>query len=259
MAEEAQKQELKRVIAEWVLTNGRLPDFENKVRASRETWDKVGKGGTIVYRGQGGKIPNESGKLPAELAVGIRPVLATSTSPGSVLPYVGPDCCIFRIKLEEGTRIVNVTDKVTFLNEKNEMTLGIKKGILTDIAKHCTPENWTGQWPTEHTPYPPLKEEILARCYGRDKYGKDGELKSSIPPENEVMVYFLDGTVSDPVPAEDRINKKKVYDVTYTPPPPSGGRRSSRGRTFRRTSKRRNKNGRRSTRKSKHHVRDRNA
>lgn len=255
MAEEAQK--LKRVIAEWVLTNGQLPDFENKVRASRGAWDEVGEGGMVVYRGQGGKIPNQSGKLPAELVVGIRPVLATSTELASVIPYAGSECCIFRIKLEEGTRIANVKDKVTFVNEKGEITLGIKKDILADIAKQCTPENWTGRWPTKHTPYSPLKEEILARCYGRDKYDKDGELKSSTPPENEVMVYFLDGTVSDPVPAADLVGKTQVYDVTYTPPP-SGGRRS-RGRTFRRTSKRRNKNGRRLTRQSKYHVRDRNA
>jgi hypothetical protein len=229
---------VKEVIAEWVLTNGSLPGFQQKVFDTHTSWDRIGPEGLTVYRGQGGKIENVSGELPSSLKIGVRPVLATSVSPASVVPYAGADCCIFRIKLLEGTRILGVKKTVT--NAEDAEALYIKKDILTKVAKRCKPESWTGRWPNPSTPYGLLKEAVLNRCAAED----------------EIMVYFMEGTVSDPVQASDTIEGKLVYDVTYTPST-KGGRRC--GRTFRTKTLRRNKHGSRFTRQSKHRLRNRHA
>jgi hypothetical protein len=232
---------VKEVIAEWVLTNGSLPGFQQKVIDTHTHWDSVGSEGMTVYRGQGGKITPVPGTIPESLRVGVRPVLATSTNSSSILPYTGDACCIFRIKLERGTRILGVKRTVT--DPADTSKLYVKGAILKDIATRCAPENWSGRWPNPNTPYSPLKKAMLDRCESED----------------EIMVYFLDGTITEPVLSSDTIGGKTVYDVTYTPPA-SAGSRISRGRTFRRTSRRRNKkNGGRSARQSKHHVGNRNA
>ena len=270
--------DVKRVIAEWVLTNGQLPGFKEKVERTKDRWDIVGPEGMVVWRGQGGKIANVSGEGPETLKIGVRPVLATSRTPDSVLPYTGADCCLFKITLKPGTRYLSVKDVATFEDRKTgELVLSVKWNILSEIAAQCkNPENWTGRWPTPATPAGMLKDEILARCTGRTVTKKGASV--TYPPEDELMVYFLEGSVTDPVELGTGAEGKKVYSVTYSPSPtpnptptpelgpvpeskegvPAGGRRR-RGRTFRRKTLRRNKHGSRLARQSKHSVRNRHA
>jgi hypothetical protein len=243
------------VVVEWVLTNGKLPEFEDRVKRSLSKWSEVPAEGMTVYRAQGGSVTRqiedtESTSIKAD----VRSILATSKDPASIVRYADTDCCMFEIFLKPGTLILDVSEIV-----KGPISVD----DIRAFREHCNPEIVTWPKPTTGTQY--IIKELLARCDGRTTFERpkkgetEKEIKEIIPPENEIMVYAVGGTFSDEKDI-DPIEKKTAKSVTFTPPrPPSGGRRSSRGRTFRRTSKRRNKNGRRSTRKSKHHVRDRNA
>lgn len=242
---------VKGMIAEWILTNGELAGFKDKVAGTLGEWDVVGPGASmVVYRGQGGKIANITGELPSSLKVGVRPILATSKVEASVLPYTGGDCCIFHITLGTGTRYLDVNKTITFRDKDGNLALGVKKPILLDIASRTV--GWSGKWPNRNTAYPFLRDAILERCC-------KGSTSKGTPPEEEILVSFSEGTVSPPVEAGKTSDGKTIYTVTYTPssgpigagagsPASNGGRR---GRTFRRTFRRRDKNGGRPTRKSK--------
>jgi hypothetical protein len=233
------KDQIHQVIAEWVISNGKLPGFKDRVIASLPGWNTVGPGGMYVYRGQGGLVKPPLGAVatPKELDIGIRPVIATSRDPAAVIRYAGPDCCMFLIKLQPGTRYIDVNTRVTFMGDHGDRALAIKNSVLEKVRDLCKDLS-EGYFPTNKTPLPVIRKEILNRCLGR-------ELKHEIiPAEREIMVYGIGGTMSAPVPIPGKINGKESFSVTYTPP--SVGR----GRTFRSKPKRKNKNGHRPTRKS---------
>lgn len=240
---------MKRVIAEWVLTNGKLPGFTERVVSSLPEWNTVGPSGMIVYRAQGNSFVSKPVGSPAPnvLQSGLRPVIATSKDPSFIRRYAGEDCCIFKVNLAPGTRYIDVNSAVTFLTDTGDRALAIKNTILDELRTLCPTE---GRWPTVNTPLANMRSAILDRCLGRTKYkGYPGE--ETIPPEHEVMVYGMNGTFSNPVDI-GIINGIQMYEVRYTPT--KGGR----GRTFRSKAMRRNKNGRRSTHQSRR-VRNRNA
>lgn len=237
---------IKQVIAEWVLTNGRLPMFDNRVKDTLKYWSIVGSSGMIVYRAQGGFVRSpRNAPPPTELVAGIRPVLATSKSPTSIARYAGDSCCIFKIHLPPGTRYLDVNDFVTFINNEGERALAIKNTVLEKIHTLC-PLGRTS-WPHASTSLSEMRQAILDRCFGRVKHDIYGKNIETILPENEIMVYAQEGTFSEPKPIVD-IEGKKAFEVNYIP------WKGGRGRTFRRKPMRRSKNGDRLTRKSKHSV-----
>lgn len=238
--------DLKQVIAEWVLTNGKLPGFEERMNATLPMWSIVGKHGMTVYRAQGGFILPPSSSMEANVITdGVRPVIATSKTIGAIDRYARSDCCIFEIKLQPGTRYLDVNQTVMFLDkEKGNPALGIKNAVLSRITGMCPV---SGSFPSIDTPLFKLREIILDRCTGRVK-GLGTESVEYIPSEQEIMVDGMQGTFSKAIPIEAK-NGKQAFQVTYGP------RKGGRGRTFRRKAKRSNKNGRRFTRKSKHDVR----
>ena len=246
------------VVVEWVLTNGKLPGFEARVVESRPAWHAL-EAPMTVYRAQGGGVTMQAkGSDPAVLMPGVRPVLATSETKESAARYAGPTCCLFEIQLPAGTRVINVTEHLKSHPLSDE--------VLDKFRSLCVPG--TVKWPNPKTGYEYIQKALLDRCEGRvilDKL-KPGEtvrkIKEIVPPEDEIMVYAVGGSFGA---AEDVGDKRGVIAtkrVSFIPAPAGGrrrGSRSGRGRTFRRTSRRRDKNGGRPTRKSKHHVRNRHA
>ena len=238
----------KYVVTEWVLTNGKLPAFIDRVRRSFPYWDVVGPSGMTVYRAHGSSIANHSNTTlppPHSIVAGIRPVIATSKTLESVMRYAGAGCCIFKITLAPGTRYIDVNRLLTFYNQQGERALAVKNVILDNIREMCPSQ---GTWPTDKTSLYAMRQAILDRCLGRVKY-KGEPREEIVPPENEIMVYGLNGVFSEPVQIEP-IEGKTAYTTTFSPT--AGG---SRGRTFRRKAKRMNKNGGRPSRKSKHSLR----
>lgn len=244
------------VIAEWVLLNGRLPGFEERLRASLPAWDTVEKGKTMkVWRAQGGTVTAAAeGTDPAKLQPGVRPVLATSTNPGSIRRYAGEKCCLFEITLNEGTRYIDVSKRIT--SAKESSTGPLSNESLGAIRTLCGEMEPRPSWPHPTTGLQYIRNALLQRCEGRITYKSNREVKEVIPPENEVMVYAVGGTFSPPAGDARFFDGRAVYSVTFTPST-KGGRR--RGRTFRRKTLRRNKHGSRLARKSKHSVRNRHA
>lgn len=186
-----------------------------------------------VYRAQGHEIPGiPHTEDPSALVSGMRPVLATSKTPSSVLRYAGEKCCLFEIELGVGIRYIDV-NSVAITDE----TLAVIREMSSAV----------GVWPPANLPRAVLRKIFEERTLG--KITKAGKVT---PPENEIMVDGTQGVFSPPAEFAS-MDGKTVYRVTYTLP-------AGRGRTFRRKPKRSNKNGRRFTRKSKHHVRrNRNA
>ena len=220
---------LKQVIAEWVLRNGKVPGFADRVKASLPLWNKVGPKGMIVYRAQGGNVTQAvPGSSPNTIILGARPVLATSKTPGAITRYAGESCCIFEIYLAPGTRYIDVNAMVTFRDKDGNMALGIKNAVLEEVRKEC-PE--FGTFPTKDTTLPEMRKAILDRCNGRGKF--IGTLDAEyIPAENEIMVY-ADGVLSDPAPIPKILNKD-AYWYEFRPNVRGGGKTIRRRRKTRR-------------------------
>ena len=225
---------LKRVVVEWVLTNGKLPGFEQRVRDSYPEWSVVDAPIT-VYRAQGGNITYKPNGIPGPgfLVNGVRPVIATSKTAPSTLRYAGERCCIFVIKLEEGTRYLDVNQ---ILED------GIDESLMNEIREICPIE---GAWPTRDVSPTKMIDAVKKRCEGRTIYqGTDRE--EYILPEHEVMVYGLEGKFSPSIPTGRKILGRSLFKTNYGPTV------QGRGRTFRTKALRRNKkNGRRITHEPK--------
>lgn len=233
---------VKLVVAEWVLTNGKLPGFSDRVRQTLPLWNTVGAEGMTVYRAQGGFVAGPPGSpLPSSLVFGVRPVLATSKDPSVIARYADQikKCCMFKINLAPGTRYIDVNSAITLLNEGGPPTLAITDTILDAIRSECPT---VGTFPRRTTPLPVMRKAILDRCVGRMKV----TTQEYIPSEQEVMVDGMYGGLTAPAPVQP-IMGFRAFEVAYTPRSIGG----SRGRTFRTKAKRMNKNGHRPTRKSK--------
>lgn len=231
-----------RLAVEWVLTNGTLPGFKERVDASLSTWKTVGPEGMTVYRAHGHTKPGIVclNSDPTQLCSGVRPVLATSKDLNVVKEFAGPACCIFFIKLQPGVRYLDITEATTGVLDNN--------AIFEDLLQLSCEE--PKKWPCSKNERFPTRG--LKSIFSDRVLGKPGKL-----PEQEVLVYE-NGAFEEKTPGEPTPEGVRTFNVNYAPK--VGGRRVSRGRTFRRTSRRRNKkNGGRLTRQSKHHVRDRHA
>jgi hypothetical protein len=221
----------KQIVVEWVLTNGKLPGFEERLRESYPYWS-VAEARKVVYRAQGGEITYKPHGSPGPgfMVDGIRGVIATSKTPLSTLRYAGKTCCIFAITLMPGTRYLDV-DEV--LRSDPDAT------IIDKVRELCPTE---GVWPSSSTSVGKMLEAVRKRCSGRVVYRGTGEAEY-IPAEQEIMVYALDGGLSRTVTTGRGIYGRQLFKLNF-------GRVGGCGRTFRSKTLRRNKNGRRPTRKS---------
>jgi hypothetical protein len=239
--------ELKGVVAEWILTNGKLPGFDDRLKATLPHWSVVERD-LIVYRGQGGVItPNVSTVHPTEILSDVRSVIATSSSPDSVIRYAGQDCCVYKITLKPGIRYIDVNKLISFIAPEGlgRRVISVKNTVLQDVLDRCPPTN---KFPNPATTPQQARHALMERCFGRYRMTDDG-IQLVVPPELEIMVDGTQGAFQNKKPVCPMIQETITYTIDYAP------KSAGRGRTLRRTSRRRDKNGRRPARKSKNRHR----
>ena len=212
---------VQKLALEWVLLNGTLPGFDARVQSTLSLWPKTDSD-LVVYRAQGHVIPGIPRVGDAQTLVsGLRPVMATSVSPSSVVRYAGSDCCMFQITLPAGTPYIDT----------NAVLSDVSDALLLEVRDAAASAGM--KFPPATISPNSLRKIILKRLVA----------------EQEIMVPG-DGVLTDPVPTSP-IEGKKAFTLTYGP-------KKGRGRTFRSKALRRNKNGRRLARQSQRRVRNRN-
>jgi hypothetical protein len=214
---------LKQVVLEWVVTNGSLPGFEERVQSSKPLWKVVGSEGMKVYRGQGHSIPGiPNHGDPATLLNGVRPILATTKTPEIAKRYMGKECCFFEIQLQPGIRYVDAKDVFTFQDKATgESVTNVSNEIIDNLLR-LTDSMGDGYW---------VKK---AHREGNGRNAVRNMFLKRINEEEEILIDSTQGGLTI---------TPHTFKVKYTP--------RGRGRTFRTKALRRNKkNGRRLTHKS---------
>lgn len=229
---------LKQVVLEWIVTNGSLPGFQDRVNASIPAWGVVGPKEMTVYRGQGHSKPGIPIRSdPTTLLDGIRPIVATTKSMDVAKLYMGEDCCLFEIQVSPGIRYVDVKELFTFYSydnvkrEKQQVTNVSNDTIdqlLTNVA--TMPDSyWLKKATLEGKGRTAVRTLFLKRVHQEDEILLDGSQGGfTVTPHMFKATY-----------------RSKGHGRTL------GRMRKGRGRTFRTKALRRNKkNGRRLTHKS---------
>lgn len=236
--------DLKEVVTEWVLTNGKLPGFAERLTATLPKWSIVGPEGMVVFRGQGGDRIQKSGDAQTnEIEPAVRPVLAASKTPYSVPKYTGKDCCVFKITLKPGIRYIDVNALLVFREPigLGKRVLGVKNSVIESILQRC---NSSGPGWNSTTPPIVARKAILERCIGNHEIMSDGRLNFKVLPENEIMIDGLQGVFLNKKPICPMILEMVTYTVDYVPRDEGlavgagagahGGRLRSRRRRYRR-------------------------
>jgi hypothetical protein len=184
---------LKSFVFEWVITNGSLPGFDQRLNDTKPLWQTVTEEMT-VYRGQGhDKKGIPSLGPPNVLSTGIRPIISTSKDRASVTEYAGVDCCIFKIILKPGVKYLDVESVFTPEDDY--------EALADDVRKRAS-----GSWVKLNTP-----RKVLAAFFMKN-----------MSKEHEIMV-LSDGFFSDPV---SEGGAPEVFATTYSPK--TAGRRRRR-------------------------------
>lgn len=184
---------LKSFVFEWVITNGSLPGFDQRLNDTKPLWQTVTEEMT-VYRGQGhAKKGIPSLGPPNVLSTGIRPIISTSKDRASVTEYAGADCCIFKIILKPGVKYLDIESIFTPEDDYEALADNVRKRA-------------SGSWVKPTTP-----RKVLAAFFMKN-----------MSKEHEIMV-LSDGSFSDPV---SEGGKPEVFATTYSPK--TAGRRRRR-------------------------------
>jgi len=97
------------LVFEWVLTNGSLPGFADRVNATKHLWPETPEPQRIVWRGQGRVKPGiPQLAAPNSLRSDVRPVISTSEVKESAAVFGGEDCCLYQIVVKPGVRYLDV-------------------------------------------------------------------------------------------------------------------------------------------------------
>ena len=215
-------QQLKQVVLEWVVTNGSLPGFDERVLSSKPSWKVVGPEGMMVYRGQGHSIPGIPNRAdPATLLNGVRPILATSKTSDIAKRYMGKECCLFEIQVQPGIRYVDAKELFTFPDRATGQLITKVSNETIDNLLRLAESMPDGYW----------VKKAIREGNGRDAVRNMFEKR--INEEDEILLDSTQGgfTITP-----------HIFKAKYSP--------RGRGRTFRSKALRRNKNGYRPTRKS---------
>lgn len=215
-------QNLKQVVLEWVVTNGSLPGFQERVNTSKPYWKVVGTEGMTVYRGQGHSIPGiPSHGDPTTLIDGVRPILATTKSEDVAKRYMGKECCFFEIQISPGMRYVDAKQLFTFPDKNSgEMITNVSNETIDSLLQAT---------------------ESMNDGYWVKKANSEGNGRQA------VRTMFLKRMNEDEVLLDSSQGGFTITPHTFK----AKYMRKGRGRTFRSKPLRRNKkNGHRFTRKS---------
>jgi hypothetical protein len=147
---------------------------------------------------------------------------------------------LFEIEVQPGIRYIDVRRVFTTKNGQGKSYFYVPKDVI-EMVRQRTAGMKDHYWlkPTTN-PYA-LLNVFRDRVQGKTK--ADGTV---VPPENEIMLDGTQGVFEKPT----EIEPGKVFKTSYKLSSAVG---KGRVRTFRRTSKRRSKNGRGPTRKSKNY------
>lgn len=137
--------DIKQLVIEYILTNGTLPGFQQRLESSKQFW-KTATEPFTVYRGQGHEKaafekPQNTNKTNIKNAA--RPVLSTSKNIKSILEFTDKQgCCIFEITVEPGIQFLDFTE-ITDIAENDV-------AAFMSVKKQLDPEDKI--WPFAHLP-----------------------------------------------------------------------------------------------------------
>lgn len=193
------------IMIEYILTNGTLPGFKDRLKNSLPYWE-VCHEPFIVYRGQGHSkkgISRPEGTNVYTIKSNIRPVISTSKFRIHVYhKFTNYEdkkkniCCLFEISVEPGIRFLDFS-KIS----SDEITEDTIKDFI-DLKKVLDPDNIF--WPTNR--FPPFK---LLNIF------KDRKIK-----ESEILLDGFQGTfktIKEEVENANNLRPMKVIHLEYTP------------------------------------------
>ena len=123
------------LVFEWVLTNGSLPGFADRVNATKHLWPETPEPQRIVWRGQGRVKPGiPQLAAPNSLRSDVRPVISTSEVKESAAVFGGEDCCLYQIVVKPGVRYLDV----------ETVGAGYIPSYVVDYVKSLIPEDRKG-------------------------------------------------------------------------------------------------------------------
>ena len=190
------------LVFEWVLTNGSLPGFADRVNATKHLWPETPEPQRIVWRGQGRVKPGiPQLAAPNSLRSDVRPVISTSADKASAAVFGGEDCCLYQIVVKPGVRYLDV----------ETVGAGYIPSYIVDYVKSLIPEDRKG-FISRATPFMKLISAF----------------KTRIAKEHEILLEG-GGVFADPVSFSESVPKE--FHTSYQMK--AGGRR--RGSSSRRT------------------------
>jgi hypothetical protein len=152
-------------VLEYILTNGALSGFKERLETSKESWKTVTTPFT-VYRGQGHSkpgIPVPPNTVKNNIKNSARPVLSSTKDINNALQFTDKEsCCIFEITVQPGIRFLDFT-------EFSDFTYNDVKEFMTnkeEIEKGTEYEIW---------PYSYISPATLAKI-ANDRKNKETEV-----------------------------------------------------------------------------------
>lgn len=183
------RDKLKAIVFEYVLSNGDLPGFQERLESTLKYWS-VATEPFDVFRGQGHSKPGiqRIGNSPSQLRSDLRKTISTSRDIGNIMQFTNTKnnketvCCVFKIQVMPGIRFLDlfeagsgfipdeiVEDFIKRLKEENE---------IRKIAKK------NGKGGKEPLRLPPSKIPLLKI------------FKERLEKEKEVLLYSAGGHFS---------------------------------------------------------------
>jgi len=185
------------LVFEWVLTNGSLPGFADRVNATKHLWPKTPEPQRIVWRGQGRVKPGIPRlAAPKTLRSDVRPVISTSEDKESAAVFGGDDCCIYQIVVKPGVRYLNI----------EKIGAGYIPPRVVEYVKSLIPEDRKG-FTSRATP-----NMVLIKAF-----------KERIAKEHEILLEG-GGIFTEPVSFSESVPKE--FHTSYQVK--EGGRRTHR-------------------------------
>jgi hypothetical protein len=195
---------LEQIAFEWVLTNGCLPGFKERLHATKHLWSKTQEN-MVVWRGQGTTKKKGIPVLedPRILLGNLRPVISTSMDYESAGEYSGEECCLFKITVLPGVRYISI--KTLFSDDIHPE--------LIDYLKTLIPEDQKGVISRK------TRSSIMVDLFIKRKND-----------ENEILLES-GGIFTKP----DQIGNSPARFSVYYSPPKSGGSTRTRRRKMLKT------------------------
>jgi hypothetical protein len=203
-------------LIEYILTNGSLPGFKDRLEATLPFWQTSDES-FVVYRGHGHQkkgIQSQEGIPQDTLKNSVRPIVSTSKNKDYIIhkftDYETKKegiCCLFEISVEPGIRFLDFTS----IPNEYLTTYSIKS--FMELKKTVDPEN--AIWPNNKMPLKKLKDALLKRKIS----------------EQEILLEGLQGTFVTRENTEETANNGRPMRVKYVSfVPKIGGRRTRKNK-----------------------------